>query len=134
MAGIVSNPTSYANPVPVVTIGTNGRLGVQNITSGGGGGIGPCNSYTAGSGYFALWTSKTTIGCPDTLLTLSGTNLNMVGNITATATVTAATVNATGDFKADGTPGITWTANLTDANGNPCYMAFKEGILWQSTC
>lgn len=34
-AGIVSNPTSYASPVPVVTIASNGRLGVQNITSGG---------------------------------------------------------------------------------------------------
>ena len=117
IAGIVNNTTT--NPANVY-ISPSGQLEVGTSSSGG---IGPCSS---GSGYFALWTGTTAIGCPDTYLTLSGTNLNMVGNITASLKVTGATINATGDFLANGTPGISGTADTTTGT---CVLTFQEGLL-----
>jgi hypothetical protein len=50
----------------------------------------------------------------------------MVGNVTAALTVTGADINATGDFKANGTPGI---SGIADTTTGTCTLTFQEGIL-----
>jgi hypothetical protein len=128
MAGIVSHPTSFANPVPVVTIGADGRLGVQNITIGGGGLTGTCPT-----GKFATWAGPSTLGCTN-LLSVSGSTLTVSGSITATSNVTGSVVMATSGFQTSGGTGISTAINLTDVNGNPCFIIFQGGIATATSC
>jgi hypothetical protein len=133
MAGIVSNPTTYAaSSVPVVTIGTDGHLGIQNIATGGI--TGSCSS-----GKITMWTGTSSVGC--SLLSQSGSTVTMSGSITATSNVQVngnlnanGYVKATTGFQTSGGTGISATINLTDVNGNPCFIVFQGGIATTTSC